>query len=308
VLRRPKSLPQLLAIAHVMQGLACVPLLWWFWPGDMPPLVVYWKPLLAESLCYFLGQAGLFIALRHTDASRVSPLLGVKVVILAILSTAALHQYLTPLQWVAAVLAVLAAFVLNRSGGSVPWRAGLGLVMAWTGYSLSDFFIRVYVNRMAPMDPLKAGLLGMYMSYLICGVAGLVLLPWYGSRQWRDWRDAAPYAFLWFTAMLCFYTTLAAVGLVLAAMLQSTRSFWSLIIGAIISHFGYHALEQRVPRGVLLRRAIGAAMMVAAVALYVSQSHRQAVEAPPASPFGRHMIASVAKPVELAMSKAARGT
>lgn len=276
VLRRPKSLAQLLAIAHVMQGAVSIPLLCYFWPADMPDISVYWKPILAESIFYFLGQAGLFTALRYTDASRVSPLLGVKVVILAILSSLVMGQMLTPVQWFAAVLAVFAAFILNHSGGSIPWRAGVGLLMAWTGYSLSDFFIRVYIEQMAPMAPIKASLLGMYMSYLLCGLVGLAMLPWYGSRKWRDWRDAAPFAFAWYAAMLCFYGALAAAGLVLAAILQSTRSLWSLVIGAILAHHGYHALEQHVAKGVLVRRAVGATLMIFAITLYIMQSHQQA--------------------------------
>lgn len=276
VLRRPKSLAQLLAISHVLQGAVSLPLLWFFWPADMPHVSVYWKPIVAESLFYFVGQAGLFTALRYTDASRVSPLLGVKVVILAILSSVLLGQMLTPVQWFAVVLAVSAAFVLNHSGGSIPWRAGVGLLMAWAGYSQSDFFIRVYIDQMAPMAPIKASLIGMYMSYLLCGLVGVAMLPWYGSRNWRDWRDAAPFAYTWFIAMLCFYGALAAAGLVLAAILQSTRSLWSLVIGAILAHHGYHALEQHVAKGVLIRRAVGAMMMVIAITLYVMQSHQQA--------------------------------
>lgn len=289
VLRRPKGLLQLLCLAHVMQGLICLPLVWLAWPSDMPHVSVWWKPLLAESLFYFLGQAGLFTALRHTDASRVSPLLGVKVVILAILSTFALGQVLTPMQWAAAVLAVVAALVLNQSGGSIPWRAGAGLLMAWTGYSLSDFYIRVYVDAVAPLDPLHAGFVGMFMSYLACGLVGAAMLPWYGSKDWKDWRDAAPFAFTWFAAMICFYGALATAGLVLAAILQSTRSFWSLLIGAVLAHRGYHALEKHMSAGVLVRRGIGAAMMVLAVTLYAMQSYQHqpeppAVEAPMSQP------------------------
>ena len=281
VLRRPNSLMQLLAIAHVMQGLACIPLLWWYWPRDMPPVSQYITPLVAESLFYFVGQAGLFMALKHTDASRVSPLLGVKVVILAIMASVFLKQDLSALQWFAACLAVGAAFILNYSGGSIPLRAGIGLVIAWIGYALSDFYIGIYVNCMEPMPRLQAGVVGMFMSYLLCGVVGAVMLPWYGSRQWKDWRDASPYAFFWFVAMVGFYGSLATAGIVLAGILQSTRSFWSLAIGAVLSHWGYHALEQRVGKGVLVRRAVGVTLMVLAITLYVTQSHAQQKQSAP---------------------------
>lgn len=269
VLKRPQSAAQLLAIAHVFQGAVSAPLLWWFWPEDLPPWSTFMGPLIVESFFYFVGQAGLFLALRFTDASRVSPLLTLKLVFLALLSVLWLREPLSVVQWLAVGLTIAAALVLNRSGGSIPWRAGLGLFIAWIGYTLSDFFIRIYVDAMAPMPRLQAGLWGMYASYLICGLVGVAMLPWFGSRRWEDWRDAAPFAFFWFVAMIGFYGSLATAGLVLAGILQSTRSLWSLVIGLLIARMGYHALEQRVPRGVFVRRALGAAMMVAAVMLYV---------------------------------------
>lgn len=269
VTRKKQSVVQLLTLSHVMQGAVCLPLMIWFWPSDMPSLHVYWKPLLSSCLFYFVGQTGLFLALRHTDASRVSPLLGIKIALLAMLSIAFLSQHLTALQWLAVCLSILAAFVLNWSGGSVPFWAAVGLALACSGYAMSDFSIRVYIENVAPLSPLHAGLTGMYISYLFCGIVGLAFLPWYGSRDWHDWRDASPYAFLWLFAMVCLYCSIATLGLVLAAIIQSLRSLWSVVIGAILARRGYTGLEQRVAHGVLTRRLIGASMMVLAITLYV---------------------------------------
>lgn len=43
----------------------------------------------------------------------------------------------------------------------------------------------------------------------------------------------------------------------------------SAVIGAVLAHIGWHALEQHVDRATLVRRISAAALLTAAIAVYV---------------------------------------
>lgn len=277
VVGRPNGSNQLLIISHLLQGLAGVALVLIFWPEHPPPFADYAWPLAGDAFFYMVGQAGLFYALKHTQASRVAPLLAMKVVLLAILAAVFLNQSIAPQQWAAVVLAVGAAFVLNYSGGGIPRLALLGVAMAVVGYSLSDTCIKLFLDIFAPaygdaaeVGPrLKAGMLGVGMAYVICGAVAALFLPWAGSRSWRTWVATMPFAGTWLLSMFLLYGSFATAGIVLANIVQSTRGIMSVVLGVLLASWGLLHLETHVSRGVLARRLGAAVLMCLAIALYV---------------------------------------
>jgi len=102
----------------------------------------------------------------------------------------------------------------------------------------------------------------------MCGVAGLVALPWYGSRRFADWRAAAPYAAIWLPSMFALFGSLALCGAVLGNLAIATRGLFSIVLGVVLARGGFHHLEQHVARGVLLRRLAAAILMMAAIGLF----------------------------------------
>jgi hypothetical protein len=260
---------RLLVLSHVLQAAVSLPLLLLLWPADLPPIGAFAPELLAVAGFYMAGQFGLFVALRYTDASRVSPILGIKIAVLAVLTVTLLGDRLHALQWMAVLIAVAAAFVLNYTGGRVPWQATLALLWTCVGYSLSDLSIRLMLEAMAPVSPLRAAFWGAAASYVVCGAVSSVLLPWYGLRSPRQWVAAAPYAAAWLGAMMLLFACFAVVGVVLGNILQSTRGIISIVLGAAVSKLGHVHIERHVPRAVFWRRMAAAAMMLAAIAMYL---------------------------------------
>jgi cytochrome c biogenesis protein CcdA len=74
---------------------------------------------------------------------------------------------------------------------------------------------------------------------------------------------------MWLLGMAGLYTCFGLVGVVFGNILQSTRGMMSIAIGAALAHAGWHALETRVDPQTLVRRLLAAALMTAAIALYV---------------------------------------
>ena len=260
---------RLLVLSLVMQGALCAPAVWLVWPAQLPPVSQWWRPVVGEGVFFMMAQVCLFTALRDTEASRVAPLLGLKIVIVALLTVVALGDAIAPLQWTGVVLAVVGAFVLNYTGGALPWRAVAAVLGACVGYSLSDFSIRLVIESMAPVPPVRAAVFGMTLVYVGLGVLMLPLLVRFGAREMTPWRDALPYAVAWLAGMALLHGCFALAGIVLGGIVQSTRGLISIGLGAVLAWYGLVHLEQRVTRGVFWRRLTAAALMSTAVALYV---------------------------------------
>lgn len=270
VAHQHRGVLRLLVLAHILMGAASLALAAVLWSPNTPGIAFLFRPLASTVGFYLLGQVGLFITLRFADASRVSPLLAMKVIILAVLSAAFLRQNVEWLQWAAVLLSAAAAFVLNASGGSLPLKALAGIALTCLFYCISDLSIAelVIVIRANGVEPFRASLLATFFSYVLCGVVGLALLPWSGKGERADWKWAAPFAAAWLVGMVCLFTCFGAVGVVYGNILQSTRGLFSILIGAKLAGMGLVHLERKHPRHVVLRRLGAAAMMCAAIALY----------------------------------------
>lgn len=257
-------------LAHLIQGglgLAALPLLW---PANMPAFRQYAVPLFLDAGGYLVGQAFLFTALRQVEASRVAPFLSIKIVVLAALSWSVLGQAVTGWQWGAVGLAMGAAWLLGWTGGRLPARALGAIFMTVVGYSISDLYIRALIDRLAPVPALRAAVVGVALSYVVCGVAVLPL--WFQVRRvsWADVRRALPYAVTWLVSMGLLYACFAMVGVVLGGIVQSTRGLISILLAAVLARTDdYGHLETAHPARTVLRRAGVAVLMTVAVALYV---------------------------------------
>ncbi len=270
VAHQKRGVVRLLVLGHILMGAVSLALAPIFWCEQTPNLKTILWPLASTVGFYLLGQVGLFLTLRVTDASRVSPMLAMKVVILAVISSMILHEDVTWLQWAAVVLSAAAAFMLNASGGSLPLKALAGIALTCLAYCISDLSIGVFVTAMKAggMGAMQASLLCAFLSYTLCGVLAVVILPWSGKGAPADWKWAAPFAAAWLVGMMCLFICFEAVGVVYGNILQSTRGLISIVIGAHLAGLGMVHLEQKHPRHVVLRRLGAAAMMCAAIALY----------------------------------------
>ena len=257
--------------AQILQGLLCLALLPLVWPKGATLASDFIIPATAAAVSFLGGQVGLLTAVRFTEASRISPLLGMKVAVVAIITVCLLGNHLNPLQWLAVALAVIGAIVLNQAGGRPPIKALLAAGGALLCYACSDVCIRQTIFALKPLalSPLHNGLLIVFLVYAI---AGVIILPALVKLQPQDairWRQAAPFAITWLLGATFLLICFAIVGVVFGGILQSTRGIISIALGAVLATRGLEHLEQRVSRGVLGRRLAAACLMSAAIALFL---------------------------------------
>lgn len=260
----------LLVMAHLAMGLVSAAALPVVLPDALPPLAGFAGPLVRGVVFYLVGQTGLLLALRHTDASRVSPLLGLKLPILAGISVLFLGAHYALAQWLALGLCLLAALMLNWSGHRIALPSLGWILLACCGYCLSDLNIRALVGRLQEggLPLARASLVGGFLSYTLCGLIALALLATVPWRERRMWGYAVPFAAAWLGAMLLLFACFGAVGVVFGNIVQSTRGLLSILIGLLLSVAGHVHLESRVSLRVWLRRLTAAVLMVLSIVLF----------------------------------------
>lgn len=259
-------------------GLACV----WS-PAVVTGFGAYAWPLAGAVGFYLLGQSGLFMAQRTVDASRVVPLLGLKLLVLALV-----NMHLLPWlglaeperygvwQWLGMGLTVVSAFLLNQAGGRIAWSGLCWIGVTCLGYALSDTCIKRLMEVMQGLltdgGAVRNALLSAFLCYVLAAVVSAALLPLLRLprevRVSRVWGWLSPFAVCWLLAMLFLYLCFHELGTVNGNIIQSTRGLLAIVIGWALSRAGFTELETAITTRVLVRRLFAGALMVAAIVLF----------------------------------------
>jgi drug/metabolite transporter (DMT)-like permease len=267
--RHKSDIGTLLALSHIIMGIVSVPLVFSLLPPTMPALSSYLPSLLACTGFYLLGQIFLFMALVKSEPSRVSPLLGMKIIILAVISFVFLHQPLNSIQWIAVVLCSLSVFLLSNSGKKLHQSSLILIIFACFSYCISDINIKVLVEHFKFTGVFHGAVLSTGLCYILTGIVAVTYLcarPHYASRD--TWLYSLPFAFSWLIAMIFLFSCFALVGVIFGNILQSTRGVMSIVIGYGIAHFGFDELETKITRSVLIKRILAAFLMTVSIALF----------------------------------------
>ena len=192
--------------------------------------------LAGQVSMFLLGQTSFFIVLRRVESSRVSALLGLKILALALI-TVLVGKNLQPLQWLAVVLCTVAAVGMNFSGGGISLSNCIWLFVSVLSYALCD----MCVTELMLMMPGKSMLVNSFGVVGICYTAiGIAVLP--ALFKYRFCRDniaeVVPYSLLYFLSMVFLYTCFGLVGVVFGSIIQSSRGVLSVLIGVVLLHFG----------------------------------------------------------------------
>ena len=264
---------RLLVLAHVVMGLVCLPLIWLLWPPGGVRVADCLPPLAGSIGCYLASQAALLASLRRADASRVVPLLGLKIVMLALLVTFLLRTPLDARQWFAVGLSVVAAALLQGRRDPVPSAVVALMLAACLGFAAADLLIVRLIDAVhaaaVARTRLWASGLALAVTYVSCGMIALPFLVVGEPRRPGEWRSATWYGAVWLGGMASLYACFGLLGPVFANVLQSSRGILAVVFGAALAHLGWHELEQLVDRETLVRRVAAALLMTAAIAVYV---------------------------------------
>ncbi len=269
-LRHNNDIIKLLVLSHIIMGVVSAPLAIFLLPAKMPPFSEYGLVLLGTAVFYLLGQFFLFVAIVRFEPSRVSPLLGLKVLILAILSVLFFQGHFSLTKWLAVLLSTLSIFLLSNSGQRLEWKCIALTLLACLAYCLSDLCIGMLVDKFRFLGLFRAAPFSASLSYLLCGVFGLIVFCFIPGKASKDtWAYAVPFAASWFLAMIFLYFCFGFIGVVFGNIIQSTRGIISILLGVFIAHIGFEALDAKITRTMFIQRIIAAILMTGSVALFL---------------------------------------
>lgn len=244
---------------------ALVFLPWWWHAGWAPvPISFYWQPAIC-GLLFLTGQVLIFLAITRGDVSVATPVMGVKVILVALFSSLLLAEGVPFKWWIGAALSTSAIGLLNIGGGAAHRRVRETVLLTAASavvYALDDVLIQRWAPAWGPLNflPPMFGLMGLY-SFALLGFARGGLRGISGAA----WRWVLP-------GVGC--NALTNGGIVLAIglwgkatavnIVYSWRGLVSVLVIWLAGHW-FANTERHAGRAVLLARLAGATAMLAAI-------------------------------------------
>jgi len=235
----------------------------WLLGGNLPS-GLWWQPA-AAALLFMSGQILTMIALRIGDVSITTPVLGVKVVLVALLTSVLLREPLTAGIWTAAFLSSVGIGLLHFSRPRAGSRVGTTILIAGlaaASYALFDVLVQKWSAAWGA---------GRFLPVMM-GFAALYSLPFRSARGdavAAASRKAAPWTIagavclalqaILFVSSIAIYRQAAV-----ANVLYSSRGLWSILAVWAVGHW-WGNYEARVSPGHLGWRMAGAATLIIAI-------------------------------------------
>ncbi|HEX5106741.1 MAG TPA: DMT family transporter [Pirellulaceae bacterium] len=229
-------------------------------------LELLWQPAVV-ALLFILGSVLNFISLDRGDVSIATPVLGIKIILVALFSTLFGGQFVPLKVWLAAALSTTAIALLNRTRATRHHHVTSTILAA--GSSAASFALfDVLVQKWSPawglgrFPPIMLGFVAIYVLGLVPRFPGpLKAIP---GPAWL-WLLSG--SLVMAVQSLIFVGTVAAFGHATTAnVIYSSRGLWSVVVVWIIGHW-FHNTEQQLGSGIFRWRLVGSALMLAAIAL-----------------------------------------
>lgn len=239
---------------------------WFLYGGEIHPWADYWQPAVT-AVCFFGGQALTFLALSRGDVSVTTPVMGTKVILVALFSSL-LRVGEVPLQWwIGAALSTAAIGLLHLGGEARHRHVGQTVVLTFcsaTSFSLGDVLLQKWVpgwgwgNYFPPMA-------------LMIGLLSCALVPFFSAPlsalPAAAWRWVAPGALLMAVNNAGVVVAIVLVGsATVVNIIYSVRGLFSVLLVWLIGHW-FTNDEKHLGGRVLRLRFFGATLMVAAIVL-----------------------------------------
>ena len=223
--------------------------------------------LIFFTLMACLGGFSFFGALKEIEASRLSSLQGIKLIILTLLNLFFVEKFPNIWQYLAVFLATIAAVGMNFTGGKLKWKGILFLLATVFCYSWTDIGAAEISKLIHSGSKALDGLCGTSMAFAFCGLFPLLVFTREKFEK-ECFFAAFPYGAMWFSAMILLFISFCFIGVMYGVIIQATRGVISVVMGWLLLKTGLDKSEPVVGASAWIRRAIMAIAMLLAIVLY----------------------------------------
>ena len=239
----------------------------WLMGGRLLSPAEWFQPAAAAGL-FLAGQVAALLALQRGDVSVATPVMGLKVVLVAFFVTIILKERVPGSVWIAAALSSLGVILLSRRGEGAPAGGTLPALvygaLAAAAFALFDVLVQQWAPKWGPgrFLPIMMGFVGLYS-----------LVPLALDREpvpagaWRPLLLGGLFVAVQgalFISSLALFARATTINVV-----YSARGLWSVVVVWAIGHwFGNRERDQGT--AVLRSRLLGAALLLGAIVLVVT--------------------------------------
>jgi drug/metabolite transporter (DMT)-like permease len=222
---------------------------------------------LLLGLLFFTSQAACFLALRRGEASVITPILGSKSLFVAVFIVLLGFKDTLPSEtWWAAGLAGIAVVLLGWPAKNYrPSLVGLGLaILTAAGFGLTDALVPHFAKTTDPFHLL-------FVMVATVGLLSVFLIP-ISQGSFLGWRKEADKWLLLGSIPMALQAMLMSIAIGFfdvpteANVFYASRGLWSILFVAWLGSF-IGISEGSAPKGVLVRRILGAALLLAGIYL-----------------------------------------
>lgn len=262
---------RLLVYAQVWMMILTAPFVYFLLPEQgIADLKKFLTALIYFVIVFFVGQGAFFTALRFFEASKLSSLLGLKIIVLTLIY-AVFHNMTTNWMQITAILiSALAAVMINWSGKGKFLTVGwVFVITTLVCYSLSDIneTAMVLCFKESSMGTLHSALAATAAGYTALGVCSLPGL-FFVKFEKKLFLLSFPYAFLWLLSQVMLFCCYALILPVFGNVILASRGLFSVILGGVLARCGVRDLDAAISGKQWLLRGVAALLMIGAIGLY----------------------------------------
>lgn len=267
------GLAHLAVVNNVILGIVFLPLL----ALERQPLPWHdWALPVLTALTWAAGHLLNVTSLRRGDVSLATPLLGAKVIFVAVICWLVFDQELSIAQWTSAGLATAGVVTMGLTDFRHGQRAGFTTAAALgcaLSFALTDTMIQAWGPRFGAWGFLA-------LVFAAVGAISTLLTPYFGLSSfrapWKAWRWILVGAALSgiqaiiITGTIAVWKDAAGVNVVYA-----TRGLWSIALVWTAGHWLKNTERHTTGPRVMAQRLAGAALILGGVVLAITSGVRR---------------------------------
>lgn len=262
---------QLLALSSFWQGLIAFSILYFIWEPLVKPtdtILALWVTFLGYVFAQFL----FFWTLRFISASRIAPLMGVKIIMVFIIALILFEETFTTKKGLAILAIVFSAYCIQQSTTPVSIKGLLGILASITCFGISDTGVKLLTISLQETQHVAPGILGAVLATCMgFMVSSLLLLPKFKIKDSSKGYNkfAFIHAISWMLAIMFLFISIDRSGVVTGIILQALRGPISIILAVVAARFGLAHLEEKQSKTAYLKQFIASLSMIASIAWFV---------------------------------------